>query len=63
LAPLFFVLCIGDLPEIVNSQSGLILSACGKIINIAHSKLVYFQNVVHDIFASITNALKPTNWH
>jgi hypothetical protein len=58
LGPLLFLLCVNDLPQIINSQSKPILLADNTSIIIYHLDSDSFQNSINDVFADLNNWFK-----
>jgi len=52
LGPLLFLLCINDLPKIINKTSAPIIFADDTSILFAHSKLIDFNRNIHIVFAT-----------
>ena len=55
LGPILFLLCISDLPKIINKTSALIIYADDTSILFAHSDQIDFNKNIHMVFATLYN--------
>jgi len=62
LGPLPFLLCINDLPKIINKTSAPIIFADDTSILFAHSNLIDFNKNIHTIFTTLINGSEPTTY-
>jgi hypothetical protein len=55
LGPILFLLCISDLPKIINKTAALIIYADDTSILFAHSNQIDFNKNIHMVFATLYN--------
>ena len=58
LGPLLFLLCINDLPKIINKTSALIIFADNSSILFTHSKLIDLNKNIHIVFTTLNKWLR-----